>query len=132
MKVSTDEFRKLLTEKGTVSIMEAKAHFNDSDPLAIRQVAKELVDAGEAELVPNDRLRIQLKPQPIAKLVDKTISVDIFDNDRLDPNAHALLGAFAKQAKKDGWTQEEIDTVVAGAKDGDYDHLMQTLMRHIE
>lgn len=49
-----------------------------------------------------------------------------------DGNAFALLGAFRKQAKREGWTTEEIDAVMTEANSGDYDHLLQTLMDHCE
>ena len=48
----------------------------------------------------------------------------------LDGNAFSLLGAFQKQARKDGWTQEEIDEVFEEAKSGDYFNLVNTLARY--
>ncbi len=48
----------------------------------------------------------------------------------MDGNAFALLGAFRRQAKKEGWTQEEIDVVLDDAKSGDYNHLLQVLIKH--
>lgn len=46
----------------------------------------------------------------------------------LDGNAFALMGAFQRQARKEGWTQEEIAPVLKEAQGGDYDHLLQTLL----
>ena len=43
-------------------------------------------------------------------------------------NAFCLLGYFMKEAKKAGWTEEEIKKVVEDAKSGDYDHLLQVLI----
>lgn len=50
----------------------------------------------------------------------------------LDGNAFALMGAFQKQARREGWTQEEIDQVLTECKSGDYDHLLRTLIEHTE
>ena len=48
----------------------------------------------------------------------------------LDGNAFALMGAFSKQAKREGWTEEEIKSVLDECKKGDYNHLLQTLIKH--
>jgi hypothetical protein len=45
----------------------------------------------------------------------------------LDGNAFSLMGAFKKQAQRENWTKEEIDTVIKEAMSGNYDHLLQTL-----
>lgn len=50
----------------------------------------------------------------------------------LNGNAFALLGAFAWQARKEGWTPGEISTVRNAAMDGDYDNLLRVLMAHCE
>jgi hypothetical protein len=50
----------------------------------------------------------------------------------LDGNAFALMGAFQRQARKEGWTKEEIDKVMEECMKGDYDHLLATLMDHCE
>ena len=46
----------------------------------------------------------------------------------LDGNAFYLLGAFARQARKEGWTGAEIAAVRTEATKSDYDHLLRTLM----
>jgi hypothetical protein len=50
----------------------------------------------------------------------------------LDGNAFFLMGAFARQARKEGWTKAEIDAVLNEAKSRDYDHLLCTLSAHCE
>jgi len=50
----------------------------------------------------------------------------------LDSNAFYLLGAFSKQAKREGWTPDEIKAVTDEAKRGDYNHLLRVLMEHCE
>lgn len=51
---------------------------------------------------------------------------------RKGDNALVLLGAFSKQAEREGWTNGEISLVLAKAKDGDYTHLTTTLSAHCE
>ena len=38
----------------------------------------------------------------------------------LDGNAFFLMGAFARQARREGWTKAEIDAVLNEAKSSDY------------
>ena len=48
------------------------------------------------------------------------ISLDLSN---IDGNAFAIMGAFSKQAKKEGWSKESIKTVINEAQSDDYDHL---------
>lgn len=48
----------------------------------------------------------------------------------IDGNAFMLMGAFRDQAEKEGWTEEEIDTVIEKAMSSDYKHLVATLLKH--
>ena len=48
----------------------------------------------------------------------------------LDGNAFSLLGAFNKQARKENWTDKEIDEVLKEAQSGDYDNLLRVLYSH--
>jgi len=50
----------------------------------------------------------------------------------LDGNAFYLMGAFARQARREGWTSEEIDDVMDDARSGDYDNLIRVLMDRTE
>tara|TARA_R110002072_G_scaffold302796_1_gene488816 strand:- start:6901 stop:7050 length:150 start_codon:yes stop_codon:yes gene_type:complete len=43
-----------------------------------------------------------------------------------------IMGVFGRQAKKEGWSPDEIDTVMKEAKSGDYDHLLATIQNHCE
>lgn len=52
--------------------------------------------------------------------------------DGLDGNAFALMGAFSRNASRQGWTRDEIDTVLKECRSGDYDHLLCTLMDNID
>lgn len=60
-------------------------------------------------------------------LVGKSVDLEL---EGLDGNAHMILGAFSKQAKREGWTQEEIDKVKEAAKEGDYWHLVEVVGNH--
>lgn len=57
--------------------------------------------------------------------IGKTINLELVG---LSGNAFAVMGEFSRQARLEGWTQEEIDTVLEEAKSGDYDHLLSTIM----
>ena len=58
-------------------------------------------------------------------MTNKKIKLELIG---LDGNAFSLLGNFRKQAKKEGWSKEEIKEVTDKAMDGDYNHLLATLM----
>jgi hypothetical protein len=59
----------------------------------------------------------------------KTVTLDLIG---LDGNAFSLMGAFQKQARREGWSKEEIDSVITECTSGDYDHLLATLLDHCE
>lgn len=61
------------------------------------------------------------------QVVEKKVTLSLLG---LDGNAFSLMGAFSKQAKRENWTQEEIDKVLDEAKSSDYDHLVGTLLNH--
>ena len=50
----------------------------------------------------------------------------------LNGNAFNLLGAFGAQARREGWTKDEINDVLKEAMAGNYDHLLGTLALHCE
>lgn len=58
------------------------------------------------------------------KTKTKAVNLDLCS---IDGNAFSLMGAFSRQAKRDGWTKEEIDAVLTECKSGDYGHLVATL-----
>lgn len=63
------------------------------------------------------------------QVVDKKVELDL---QNLDGNAFSIMGAFQRQAKREGWSQDEIDKVLYKCRQGDYDHLLQTIMAHTE
>ncbi|MCW3159667.1 hypothetical protein [Chryseobacterium oryctis] len=63
------------------------------------------------------------------KLVNKTVNLDLSGT---DGNAFVLLGKFGREARRQGWTHQEIDLVVEECKKGDYDHLLATLLLYCE
>jgi len=48
----------------------------------------------------------------------------------LDGNAFTLIGAFSIQARLEGWSREEIAQVQKEATAGDYNKLLQVLMKY--
>lgn len=54
------------------------------------------------------------------------------DLSEVDGNAYALMAAFSRQAKKEGWKQQDIDTVLEAAQSGDYDNLVCVLFAHCD
>ena len=63
------------------------------------------------------------------KVIDKTVNLNLIG---VNGNAFMIMGVFQRQAKREGWTQEEIDTVLKEAKSGDYNHLLATIENHCE
>ncbi len=60
-------------------------------------------------------------------MTNKKITLNL---EGMDGNAFAIMGAFSKQARKEGWSKEEINEVLTEAKKSDYDHLLQTIITH--
>jgi hypothetical protein len=56
----------------------------------------------------------------------------IMDLTTIDGNAYSLMGHFSKNARRQGWTKEEIDAVLKDCMSGDYNHLVSTLMDNTE
>lgn len=63
------------------------------------------------------------------KVIDKTVNLNLVG---VNGNAFMIIGVFQRQAKREGWTQEEIDAVLSEAKSGDYNHLLATIENHCE
>lgn len=61
----------------------------------------------------------------MSKKVNKTVNLDLVGH---NGNAFNLMGVFQRQAQKEGWTKEEINTVLQEARSGDYHHLLATLI----
>jgi len=61
------------------------------------------------------------------QVVNKKINLTLVG---LDGNAFSLMGAFQRQARKEGWSKEEIDRVIKEAMSSDYDHLLAVLDYH--
>jgi hypothetical protein len=63
------------------------------------------------------------------KVVNKTVNLNLIG---VNGNAFMIMGVFQRQAKREGWTQDEIDAVLTEAKSGDYHHLLATIENHCE
>lgn len=46
-------------------------------------------------------------------------------------NAFAIMGAFQANAKRQGWTDDEIGAVLKKAKSGDYNNLIAVICDNI-
>ena len=66
---------------------------------------------------------------PTKQIVNKRVKLSLVGR---DGNAFMLIGAFRRQAKKEHWTDDEIDRVTDEAMNGNYSHLVATLMDHCE
>lgn len=62
-------------------------------------------------------------------LVNKKVKLDLTG---VDGNAYVIMGAFKKQAQKEGWTEQEIEVILEEAKSKDYDHLLATILQYSE
>ncbi|WP_299111942.1 hypothetical protein [uncultured Winogradskyella sp.] len=63
------------------------------------------------------------------RTINKTVNLDLSN---YEVNSFVILGLFVHQAKKEGWTQEEIEAVAKEAKSKDYEHLCQTIKYYCE
>jgi len=59
----------------------------------------------------------------------KTVQMELVG---LDGNAFSLMGAFQRNARRQGWNKDEISTVINECMSGDYNHLLSTLIAHTE
>lgn len=50
----------------------------------------------------------------------------------MDGNAFSIMGNFRRAARQQGWSQEEISAVLKEAQSGDYNHLLATIIEHVE
>ena len=62
-------------------------------------------------------------------MVDKKVKLNLVG---IDGNAFSIMGVFQRQARKEGWTHEEIEEVLKEAQSSDYDHLLCTILSHCE
>ena len=63
------------------------------------------------------------------QVVDKKVRLELVG---IDGNAYSLMGAFQQQARREGWTKDEIKLVLDKCKEGDYDALLCTLVAHCD
>lgn len=50
----------------------------------------------------------------------------------VDGNAYSLMGHFSSKAREQGWNKADINEVTSMAMEGDYNHLIRTLMTYID
>jgi len=61
--------------------------------------------------------------------LDKKVELNLVG---LNGNAFSLMAAFRTAAKKQDWKKDEIDYVLWECTQGDYDHLLCTLIEYTE
>lgn len=61
--------------------------------------------------------------------VNKTVNLSLVG---VDGNAYAIMGAFTRQARKEKWSETEIELVLEEAQSNDYNHLLNTIQKHCE
>lgn len=61
--------------------------------------------------------------------IGKTLNLELVG---VDGNAYAIMGLFRRQARREGWSEQEIETVIEEAMSGDYNHLLSTIMIYCE
>ena len=59
--------------------------------------------------------------------INKTVNLDLTT---IDSNIFAIFGAFSRQARREKWTQQDIDAVLEEAKSGDYNHAIATISEY--
>jgi hypothetical protein len=50
----------------------------------------------------------------------------------VDGSAFSIMGHFKKLARRQGFSQQYIDSVISEAASGDYDHLVSTISDNME
>ena len=94
-----------------------------------RRLQNELAKVGDSELMllrNVDNTLAQFRDSIYGiELTKKTVNLQLVG---LDGNAYSLMGAFSHQARREGWSKEEIEVVMKDCMSGDYDHLLQVLM----
>ena len=50
----------------------------------------------------------------------------------LDGNAFSIMGEFQRNARKQGWTADEIKAILDEAMSGDYNHLLSTIIDNVD
>ena len=60
---------------------------------------------------------------------EKTVNYDMIGR---DGNAFVLLGGWQRQARREGWSNKDINKVVDKATSGDYNNLLSVLSAHCD
>lgn len=50
----------------------------------------------------------------------------------IDGNAFSILGAFSSNARRQGWSKQQIDEVIKQATSGDYNNLIATIASNVQ
>lgn len=62
-------------------------------------------------------------------MIDKKVNLNLVG---IDGNAFSIMASFKEQAKREGWTKEEINEVLDEAMSSDYNHLVYTISKYCD
>lgn len=91
----------------------------------------EMVKTAEAVLTKSGFIIINDEGESMASKTIRFPNATV-DLTRIDGNAFAILGAVQRALRKAGATKEQQDEFMREATSGDYDNLLQTVMRWVE
>jgi hypothetical protein len=63
----------------------------------------------------------------MTQVIQKKVKLNLVG---IDGNAFSIMGAFSNAARKDKWSDAEIEAVLDEATNGNYDHLLATIQAH--
>ena len=66
----------------------------------------------------------------MTNLFDPPKRVDVDLSPYADQNAYAIGGAWEVEARRQGWSKEDIQKVIVEAQTADYDHLLDVYFEH--
>jgi len=87
--------------------------------------------SADANERPKKKRRVEKADSPAGISLERTMPAKVKLNlVRINGNAFFLMGAFQGAARKQGWGQADIDAVLDQCQSGNYDHLLQTLLKN--
>lgn len=63
------------------------------------------------------------------QVVNKKVKLSLVG---VDGNAYAIMATFTRAARKEKWTNQEIELVIEEAQSKDYHHLLNTILSHCQ
>ena len=63
------------------------------------------------------------------KIINKTVKLKLVG---INGNAYNVMGAFQREARRQGWKDWEIEKVLTICQSSDYNNLLTTILDHCE